>query len=204
MKNMTNEPKKERTIVDAQGREFPVKVVDKDILKRDAVVKKIMDRAVKLNERIISDKQKMMQELEGYLDDLAQKYGLTWKGNTELISFDESMKVEIRYKEKISFGAELQLAKQKIDECLIEWTSDSNINLQAIIKEAFQVDKKGEIAKHRILALRKYSIKDEKWKQAMELIDKAIMVTSTKQYLGFYTKQPNESFEQIVLNFSSL
>lgn len=59
MKNMTNEQKKERTIADAQGREIPVKVVDKDTLKRDVVVKKVMDRAIKRNERIISDKRKI-------------------------------------------------------------------------------------------------------------------------------------------------
>jgi P2-related tail formation protein len=112
--------------------------------------------------------------------------------------------VEIRFKERIQFGVELQLAKQKIDECLKEWTTDSNINLRAIINEAFQVDKKGEIAKYRILGLRRYNIKDPTWKEAMELIDQAINVTSTKQYVAFYERDAAGDYQQIILNFSAL
>lgn len=130
----------------------------------------------------------MVEELEEYLNDLAKRNGLKWRGNAELVSFDESMKVEVRYRERIQFGVELQLAKQKIDECLKEWTSGSNEKLKAIIIEAFQVDRKGEIAKHRIFALRRYNIKDPVWKEAMELIDKAIQVTSSKQYIAVYRR----------------
>jgi hypothetical protein len=197
-------PKRERTLTDSQGREFPVKVLDKELVVRDALVKRVMEKVIKLNERLVADKQKLTEELESYLADLAQRNGTVWKGNAELTSFDDSLRVEIRYKENIRFGVELQLAKQKIDECLKEWTSESNDNLKAIISEAFQVDKKGEIAKYRILALRRYHIKDPKWKEAMELIDKAIQVTSTKQYIAFYRREPGGAYEQVVLNFSSL
>jgi hypothetical protein len=200
----TKEKRPERTLIDSQGREIPVKVIDKEIVRRDSVVRKVMERAIRLNERLEADKAKMIEELASYLDDLAKRNGLEWKGNAELLCFDESMKVEVRYRERIQFGIELQLAKQKIDECLKEWTTDSNDNLKAIISEAFQVDKKGEIAKHRILALRRYNIQDETWKEAMELIDRAIQVTSTKQYIAIYTRKQDGSYEQVVLNFSAL
>ncbi len=79
------------------------------------------------------------------------------------------------------------------------------MNLQAVIKEAFQVDKKGEIAKSRILGLRRYNIKDKKWSEAMELIDEAIQITSTKQYIAFYQrKAQNKPFQLVSLNFSAL
>jgi hypothetical protein len=193
-----------KILVDSKGREFPASIIDKELVKRDTLVGRIAERAKKLQERIIADKQKMVEELDKYLDDLAKRNGLKWRGNAELVNFDESMKVEIRYRERIQFGVELQLAKQKIDECLKEWTTDSNANLKAIISEAFQVDKKGEIAKHRILALRRYNIQDNTWKEAMELIDRAIQVTSTKQYIAIYTKREDGTYEQVVLNFSSL
>ncbi len=193
-----------RVLVDSQGREFPASIIDKELVRRDALVNRIAERARKLQERIVADKQKMVEELDKYLDELARRNGLKWRGNAELVNFDESMKVEVRYRERIQFGVELQLAKQKIDECLKEWTSDSNANLKAIISEAFQVDKKGEIAKHRILALRRYNIQDTTWKEALELIDKAIQVTSTKQYIAIYTKRDDGSYEQVVLNFSAL
>lgn len=142
--------------------------------------------------------------MELFLQEIAKKNGLSWKGNAILNSFDGKYRVEIRFKEHIQFGIELQLAKQKIDECLKAWSADSNVNLRAIITEAFQVDKKGEIAKHRILALRKYNIKDAKWKEAMELIDKAIRVVSTKQYVSFYERDEYGEYKQIILNFTAL
>ena len=199
-----SKPVKERTLTDAQGREIPVKVLHAEIVEKDAAVKKAMDCALKLQERIISDKQKLIQIIEKYLNDAARRNNLEWKGNALLISFDEKYRIEMRFREKIQFGIELQLAKQKIDECLKDWSADSNANLRAIINEAFQVDKKGEIAKHRILALRKYNIKDIKWKEAMDLIDKAIRVVSTKQYVSFYERDEQGEYKMIVLNFTAL
>jgi len=66
------------------------------------------------------------------------------------------------------------------------------------------VDKKDEIAKYRILRLRRYNIKDQTWKEAMELIDQAIQVVSTKQYINFYERDESGQFRQIVLNFPAL
>jgi hypothetical protein len=195
---------KERTLTDAQGREIPVKVLHTEILEKDAAVKKAMDCALKLQERILSDKQKMIQIIENYLNDAARRNGLEWKGNALLISFDEKYRIEMRFREKIQFGIELQLAKQKIDECIKAWSADSSDNLKAIINEAFQVDKRGQLARYRIFALRRYKIKDPVWKEAMELIDKAILVTSTKQYISFAVRDEAGNYNRIVLNFSAL
>ena len=61
------------------------------------------------------------------------------------------------------------------------------------------------LAKHRILGLRRYNIKDANWKDAMELIDKAIQVTSTRQYLAFYQRESIDApFKLIPLNFSAI
>ena len=202
----TPKPKKpaDRTKIDANGQSIPISIIKPEILQQDAIVNKTIERAKKLQERIIRDKAKLFEEVELYLEEVAEKNGLEWKGNAILNSFDGQNRVDIRFKERIQFGIELQLAKQKIDECLKDWTSDSNANLRAIIGEAFQVDKKGEIAKYRILRLRRYNIKDQTWKEAMELIDQAIQVISTKQYITFYEKDESGQPRQIVLNFSTL
>jgi len=174
-------------------------------VKRDALVNKVMNRATKLHDKLISEKERMATDIDKYLDQIAQQYGEKWKGNAELISFDGRSKVEIRQRELIKFSEKLQIAKQKIDDCLKRWSEDSNINLQAVIKEAFQVDKKGEIAKNRILDLRKYNISDPQWKLAMELIDQAIQVTSTKQYIAFYQRpSADKPFQLVSLNFSAI
>lgn len=199
-----SKPVKERTLTDAQGREIPVKVLHTEIVEKDAAVKKAMDCALKLQERILTDKQKLICIVEKYLNDAARRNGLEWKGNALLFTFDEKYKIEMRFREKIQFGIELQLAKQKIDECIKAWSVDSNDNLKAIINEAFQVDKRGQLARYRIFALRRYKIKDPVWKEAMELIDKAILVTSTKQYISFAVRDEAGNYNRIVLNFSAL
>ncbi len=197
--------KNEKVLVGSDGREYPTKILDKQIVKRDRMVTKLLKKAKDLNERIAKEKAKMVAEIEDYLADTAEQYGENWKGNAELLSFDGSAKIEVKYKERIQFTEKLQIAKQKIDDCLIRWSEDSNINLQAVIREAFQVDKKGEVAKGRILSLRKYNIKDKEWKLAMDLINEAIEVTSTKQYIAFYEREDiNKSFNLITLNFSSI
>jgi len=199
-----SKPVKERTLTDAQGREIPVKVLHTEIVEKDAAVKKAMDCALKLQERILTDKQKLICIVEKYLNDAARRNGLEWKGNALLFTFDEKYKIEMRFREKIQFGIELQLAKQKIDECIKAWSVDSNDNLKAIINEAFQVDKRGQLARYRIFALRRYKIKDPTWKEAMELIDKAILVTSTKQYISFAVRDEAGNYNKVVLNFSAL
>jgi hypothetical protein len=201
---MEKKPTTERTKTDALGRAIPVSVIKTEMLKQDSVVNNTLDRVLRLQKRIKSDKLKLYDEIQDYLEYVAKQSGLTWKGNAGFTSFDGKYKIEIRFKERIEFGLELQLAKQKIDECLKDWTSESNANLRAIISEAFQVDKKGEIAKTRILSLRKYNIKDPVWKEAMELIDKAIRVVSTKQYVSFYERDEYGEYKMIVLNFTSL
>ena len=199
-----SKPVKERTLTDAQGREIPVKVLHTEIVEKDAAVKKAMDCAMKLQERIIADKQKLIQTIESYLNEAARRNNLEWKGNALLISFDEKYRVEMRFREKIQFGIELQLAKQKIDECIKAWSADSNDNLKAIVSDAFQLDKHGQLARYRIFALRRFKIKDPVWKEAMELIDKAILVTSTKQYISFAVRDEAGNYNKIVLNFSAL
>jgi len=197
--------KKEKIMYDAQGREYPVKILDPQIVKREDLVNKVMAKAFKLNEKIAEEKAKIVGEVEKYLDKIAGDYGQDWKGNAELVSFDGKYKIEVRYRERIQFDEKLQIAKQKIDNCLKRWSQNSDLNLQAVIKEAFQVDKKGEIAKSRILNLRKYNIKDAEWKHAMDIIDSAIQVTSTKQYIAFYFRpSPDKTFEQVSLNFSAI
>jgi hypothetical protein len=197
--------RKEKVLRDASGREYPAKILDPQIVKRDNLVNRVMSRAARLHDKIAYEKDKMAADIDKYLQKTAEQYGENWKGNAELVSFDGKYKVEVRNRERIEFDEKLQVAKQKIDECLKRWTEDSNVNLQAVINEAFQVDKKGEIAKHRILALRKYNIKDKNWKQAMDIIDEAIQITSTKQYIAFYKrKSPKGPFELISLNFSAI
>lgn len=97
---------------------------------------------------------------------MAEKYGRTRggvKGNVTFSSFDGSEQITIRVQETLTFGPELQIAKDLIDECVTEWSEGANANLRAIIGDAFQVDKEGQLNTGRILSLRRVKIQDERW-----------------------------------------
>jgi hypothetical protein len=67
------------------------------------------------------------------------------------LSFDGSLKIQRNIAEHIVFDERLQAAKQLIDECLKEWTTDGRDEIKAIINQAFNVDKKGEISTTKFL-----------------------------------------------------
>ena len=58
--------------------------------------------------------------------------------------------------------------------------------------------------KSRILGLRKFNIEDDNWNEAMQLIDEAIQIVSSKQYFAFYIREaPDKPFTLVQLNFST-
>lgn len=75
-----------------------------------------------------------------------------------------------------------------IDECLQEWTADARPELATLVKDAFQVDTKGEIRTGRVLALRRMNIKDERWLKAMDAISDALQVVGSKSYIRVYER----------------
>lgn len=59
-------------------------------------------------------------------------------------TYDGLKKVQVAISENIVFGAELQTAKNLIDECINEWGADSRPEIVTLIDHAFQVDKEGK------------------------------------------------------------
>ena len=102
------------------------------------------------------------------------------------------------------FDERLQVAKQLIDQCLHEWTADSNDNIKAIINNAFQVDKEGKINTRRVLGLRSLQIHDAQWLKAMDAISDATQVVSSKEYIRVYERDDEGKYQQISLDFSNV
>ncbi|WP_337050261.1 DUF3164 family protein, partial [Serratia fonticola] len=72
------------------------------------------------------------------------------------------------------------MAKDIIDECVMEWSEGANANLRAIIFDAFEVDKAGKLSVSRILSLRRIKIDDPRWLTAMEAISESLQVAVSK------------------------
>ncbi|EJM3833927.1 DUF3164 family protein [Salmonella enterica] len=177
--------------IDARGVMTPadmVKPIDKD---RDALVGEIIERALPLHKGLTEFKQSVFADTQAFRELSGELYGAKVggeKGNMTFYSWDGVWKVTVAIAERLAFDERLQAAKALIDECLKEWTKDSQPEVISLIDEAFQVDKEGEVSTSRILRLRRLDIADERWLNAMRAINDAILIVGSKKYVRIYKR----------------
>ncbi|MCF6267752.1 MAG: DUF3164 family protein, partial [Desulfuromusa sp.] len=138
----------------AQGAWVPIeKIKDIDLL-RDEVVMELIEKARELNQLMCHFKASALTDVETFILLSAEKYGAKIggkKGNVSLRSFDGKYRVQVAVADRIVFDERLQVAKELIDNCINRWSDGANKNLQAIVNDAFQVDKEGRINTARVL-----------------------------------------------------
>ena len=190
-----------------KGHLIPVDKIKEIDKLRDETVKKLVGQAISLQIQMRSIKEQVFGEFHNFVELSAQEYDTQIggkKGNVTLMSFDGKYKVQIAIQDNLVFDERLQVAKSLIDECLREWTADSNDNIKAIIDNAFAVDKEGKINIRRVLSLRSLNIVDDKWQKAMTAISDATQVISSKEYMRFYERDEHGKYQQISLDFANL
>ncbi|WP_370762317.1 DUF3164 family protein [Pectobacterium polaris] len=198
---------KSEYMTDRKGRLVPINQVSAYDLEMDAFVNDAIHDA-KLKQAELRDfKNRSFDNCYAWMDLIAEKYGRTrggTKGNVTFSSFDGSKQITIKVQDSLAFGPELQVAKDLIDECVTEWSEGANDNLRALITDAFQVDKEGNLSTSRILSLRRIKIEDERWKQAMEAISESLLVTVSKTYINFREKDASGKLMNIPLDIAAI
>jgi hypothetical protein len=192
---------------DHRGALIPADMVKELDKLRDAQVKEIVSGAEKLSSILADFKRKAMDDIEAFIALSAEKYDVKIggdKGNVTLMTFDGSYKIVRAISDRLCFDERLQVAKQLIDECFKEWTSDSRSEIKALIDMAFKVDKLGKINTERILGLQRLNITNEKWRKAMQAINDSIMVSSSKAYIRVYKRNEKGDYNQINLDLAAL
>ena len=192
---------------DRKGRLVPVNQIDEHDIEMDAFVRNQVRKAKELQTVLRQFKQNAFDDCYAFMDLLAEKYERKiggQKGNVTFSTFDGSMQVRIAVQDTLTFGPELQIAKQIIDECLNDWAKDANQNLRTLITDAFEVDKEGELNTGRILSLRRIKINDERWKQAMDAISESLRIAVSKTYINFREKDSNGKYNNIPLDLAGV
>lgn len=183
-------------MADAKGHLVPVEAIKPAVKLEDETVRKVLGYATELSAQIARFKEHTFDDLAAFEALLAQEYGAKVggaKGNKTFMTFDGLMKVQIQVADLIDFGAQLQIAKGLIDECLTEWTADSNMEIRSIVTRAFNVDKAGQINRSEIFMLLRLDIEDERWKRAMEAIRAAMRVVGTKTYVRCHVRDRHDA-----------
>lgn len=175
---------------------IPARLVKPADLLEDQLVRDLIDRAESLAATLAAFKVGVFNDVGAFLAILADQYDAQRggkKGNLTFTSFDGRLKVQVAVADHLTFGPELQVAKNLIDECIGEWGKDANDNIRVLVDHAFRVDKEGQVSRESIFALRRVSIADPRWTRAMEAIADSIRVAGTKTYVRFYRRDTAES-----------
>lgn len=176
----------------AQGGFDPIGNVKAQYKLEDQTVRTCMGHALNLSAQIARFRDHTFADLSELDAILADKYQAKIggkKGNRTYQSYDGLMKITVQVQNQFTFGPELQIAKQLIDECLVEWSADSRPEIQSIVTKAFNTDKEGQVNRSDIFMLLKLEISDERWQRGMDAIRDAIKVTGSKEYVRFYVRQ---------------
>lgn len=191
---------------DSKGRLVPASTVRAQDQLQDELVRKIIGYASELSDQVARFKSHSTEDVETFVDLLAQNYGDTrggGKGNMTFQSYDGTLKVSVAVAEHFDYGPELQIAKGLVDECLTDWSSDARPELRAIVERAFNTDKEGKINRAELLSLMKLEIDDERWQSAMKAIKDAERSIGSKTYMRFYRRDDGQSdWEAITIDLA--
>lgn len=192
---------------DAGGRLVPIDVVKPEHQLEDETVRTIIGHAEELSARIARFRGHTFDDIATTLDLMAEKYGAKRggkKGNITLTSYDGRMKVMVQVQEQITFGPELQVAKELVDRCISSWSEGANDRIRALVEHAFQVDKEGRINRAALFQLRRLSIDDADWRAAMDALSDAIRVIGSKEYVRFYRRRDAQGrWEPITIDLAA-
>lgn len=193
---------------DYEGRLIPLELVKPIDRLRHELVLKLVAQAQAMNTALAELKTNLFSEVGAFVELSAAEYGMKMggeKGNVTLVSFDGQFKVVRSVQESISFDERLQVAKAMIDECITRWAQGSRAEIQALITNAFRVNKQGQINTANVLGLKRLDIKDEQWQQAMQAITDSVRANSSRSYMRFYKRVGNtDAFEAIPLDLASV
>ncbi len=192
---------------DANGNLKPealVKEIDKE---RDELVRQFVNRAEEVSQLLGNFKQSVFDDVGAFIGLSAEKYGVKIggaKGNVSLFTYDGAYKLQVAIKENIRFDERIHAAKALIDECLHDWSKGAKPELKALIDNAFEVDKEGNLSTAKILSLRRVEIDDPRWNQAMTAISDSVQVVGSKDYIRFYKRDENGKYQPISLDVAGV
>lgn len=195
--------------INSRGYKVPAEqMAPQDVLKHELVIEKIA-KAKALSQMHDEFKREVFSNIQDFIALIADEYQVKMgglKGNITLTSFDGKSKIVVGIDDQISFGPEIDIAKQLITKVIEQELADTSSFISDLVRDAFEADKQGHYNKNRILALRKYrnANDSEDWLLAMKALDDAIIASSSKTYIRFFEANEYGKWQQIPMVSKSL
>lgn len=187
---------------------MPIDMVRPEDKLENELVLALYAGADRIHETLALFKRSAFEDVHAFIELLQEQYRVSKggkKGNMTLMSYDGLTKLQISVAEFITFGPQLKVAKDLIDECINEWAKGSNDNIRVLVDHAFRVDKNNRVNTAAILGLRRLPIQDDKWRRAMEAISDSMRVCASREYIRFYRRpSPEVDWKPVPLDIAGV
>ncbi len=204
---MTEPKKKGKTFTDKDGNQVPSGFIHKIDKAKHAAALRLCAKAEKISAQLSDFKTELFTICDELYDRALAEHKVikrvNAKGGYTITTIDKKVKVEITMNEFVGFGDDISIAHELIKEWLAEKTQSVDPELTQIITSAFE-NSGGNLDVKRILGLKKYNIVHDKWKAAMEVIDRAYEVRNTKRYARIWVMNAEGEYKVVPLDFASI
>lgn len=200
-------PKKDWT--DEAGKVIPYTSIKQSEKVYETEVYKAAKYAAKVSKAILVLKEHLKKCMDKCVEAFHKDYSgkkTEFKGNYTIRNFNDTIKVEVSVSNPIQFDdLTIQKARETLKDFLNDGISAKNATIKEMVLDAFETSR-GKLDVKKILALKRYSdrIDDKRWKQAMELIDKAIRRPATAKYFRVWVKDGEGKYQNIPLSLADI
>lgn len=206
---MTEQKKTDPLWKDETGMQIPFTRTTASERLRERTAHSILKKANIINEELKAFKEiikKASDEVYNSILKEEKTIKKDTKGNFTWYSFDRGIKVEVAINERIEFDEILiGLCKQKLDEFIDDNLSGVDSFVKSLVNDAFH-NTKGRLDSKKVMSLLKHrsKIKDHRYQEAMEHLEKSIKRPDSKTYYRIAVKNEEGKYDYVELNFSSI
>jgi hypothetical protein len=195
-------------MINGDGDPVPANLIPGRIKLEDQTVRILVEKALAMQSAMAAFKTEAFSDVHTFMAEMSAGYGVTLggrRGGVRLDSYDGLKKVEISVADSLTFGPELNAAKDLIDACIVSWSADAMPELRVLINDAFRVGGTGKVRVDRVVGLRRLEIKDPRWQMAMVAISDALRKQGSVSYIRFYQRESQDvAWQHIPLDMSRL
>lgn len=194
---------------DEAGKSVPVEYVSPAARLREKHASTLLKESIAINNRLTAFKKQINKLCQEVIDKAMNELNVenSSKGNFVWHNFDRSIKVEVKVNDRIEFDdITISACKAKLDEFLNESLGQSKVAfLKDMITDAFSTSH-GKLDSKKVMSLMKYQskIQDPIFQEALKLLANSIRRPDSKTYFRVWEREPDGSYKNIELNFSSI
>lgn len=195
---------------DEKGLQVPYSRTTKVERMMERYSAKLMNEAVKINEKLSSFKAQIQticnEVYDAFMAEHDNVKSRKGKGNFTWYNFDRSIRIEVSIKERIEFDdLSITACKDKLDDFLSANVESKDEFIKQLVLDAFETSR-GRLDAKKVMSLLRYKskIKTPLFQQAMELLETSIRRPDSKMYFRIWVRDEEGNYQNIDLNFSSI